>query len=324
MFFTILWIIIGMILLVKGADFLVKGAAAIAKKFGLSEMMIGLTIVAIGTSLPEVFITLTSAVQGRSDLIIGNAIGSCICNFLLVVGLAAVIKPIRVDNRIIKSHIPIGICAMLMLFVLGNSGFMGEPGFISKTGGIILLVATALYILYTIFEEKNRKDNETPEEKAKEKKEEKAEHTAPWKVILYIVLGILGLKYGADLVVDNAVTIAEGLGWSEAFISMTIIAIGTALPEIVTAIMASIRSEGDLILGNVAGSNILNLCLLIGIGAVISPLVFSTTFNSSITLLMVITVLIALIATWDKDNLIKRKQGIILILIYIIYLMKLS
>lgn len=324
MFFTILWIIIGMLLLVKGADFLVKGAAAIAKKFGLSEMMIGLTIVAIGTSLPEIFITVTSAIQGRSDLIIGNAIGSCICNFLFVIGLAAVIKPIRVDKRIIKSHIPIGVFSMLLLFVLGNSGFMGEPGYISRVGGVILLIVTALYILFTILEEKNRKEHETPEEKAKEEKEEKAEHTPPWKVVLYIIVGIIGLKYGADLVVDHAVIIAEGLEWSEAFISMTVIAIGTALPEIVTGIMASIRSESDLILGNVSGSNVLNLCLLIGIGAVISPLVFSITFNSSITLLMVVTILIALIATWDKDNLIKRKQGIILILIYIIYLMKLS
>lgn len=320
LFLEILLIVIGFVLLVKGADYLVRAAASIAKKFGLSEMIIGLTIVAIGTSLPEVFITIKSSFEGRSDLIIGNAIGSSICNFLLVIGLASVVKPIKVDERIIKTHIPIGIASMILLIILGNTNKINDIAIITKWQGVVLLICTIAYVIYTIYEEKFTKkcsiNDDTEEHKVKEEK-------SFMKILLYMTLGILGLKFGSDFVVDNAIFIAERFGLSESVISMTIIACGTALPEIVTGIMASWEGESDLILGNIAGSNILNLCLLIGIGAVINPLIFSPDYIRSIMLLIIITVVVKLIAIINKDSKINRTQGLILILIYVMYIINL-
>ena len=317
-----LWLILlGFILLVKGADYLVQGAAGIAKKFHLSEMIIGLTIVAIGTSTPEIFITIKSSLEGRADLIIGNAIGSCICNFLLVIGIAAVIRPLKIDARISKVHIPIGIGAMFLLLVLGNTATVDGHYAVTRVQGILLLVCTAGYIIYTIIEEKMLIDKEGVQEKIETTSEIK-ERTMG-RIILYIALGVLGLKYGSDFVVDNAVAIAERFGIPEGIISMTVIACGTALPEIVTSIVASVKNESDLILGNVSGSNILNLCLLIGLGAVINPLLFSQIFNASLVLLILITVILLLISTANKDSLITRTQGILLMAIYGIYVFRL-
>lgn len=311
-----LLIIIGLILLVKGADFLVKGATGMARRLKLSEMIIGLTIVSIGTSLPEIFITIKSAIQGHSDLIIGNAVGSCICNLLLVLGLASLFRPIKLNKRILKIHIPIGIFAMILLLLLGNSP-LGEQNVIGRGDGVFLLICSLLYFIYTIFEEKREI---TQEEKNKIQKSGKMSAIT---MIIYIILGVLGLKFGSDLVVDNCVDIAERLNISQIVISMTIIAVGTALPEIVTSIIASLRDEGDIALGNIAGSNILNLCLLIGLGAVINPLSFSLEFNINIILLIIITFVIEMIIKFDKDNMITRRKGILLILIFLIYIMKL-
>ena len=282
----IIMIILGFIFLVKGADLLVKSATSIAKKFGLSEILIGLTIVALGTSLPEVFITITSAIDGHSDLIIGNAIGSCICNFLFVIGLSSLIRPVKFQKRIIRVHLPIGIFVMLLLLFLGNTEKLGEAQTITRGQGVVLLLCTLAYILYTIYEEKKAKDKEFDEKMIKDVKSK--ENSSITRIIIYMVLGILGLKFGSDFVVDNAIIIAENFGLSERFIGMTIVAIGTALPEIITGIISAKRGEADLLLGNITGSNILNLCLLIGLGAVINPLTFATDFNGSLLILILV------------------------------------
>lgn len=318
MLLEITFIIIGFIFLVKGADLLVSAATSIAKKFRLSEMIIGLTIVAIGTSLPEIFITITSSADGYSDLIIGNSIGSCICNFLLVLGIASLIKPVKFDKRIVKRHIPIGIIVMVLLLFLCNTQKLGEAQTITRGQGVILLLFTLAYIIYTIYEERKIKNEKIDEEIIKEV--ESKEKSSIVTIIIYLVLGIIGLKFGSDFVVDNSIIIAENWGLSEKFIGMTIIAIGTALPEIITGIIAARRDETDLLLGNITGSNILNLCLLIGLGAVINPLIYSTNFNSSIIFLIAITVLLWLIATINKKSQINRSRGIVLIIIYIVYI----
>lgn len=319
MLLEIVFIIIGFVLLVKGADLLVKAATSIAKKFGLSEMLIGLTIVAIGTSLPEVFITITSAIDGHSDLIIGNAIGSCICNFLLVIGISALVRPVKFDRRIVKTHLPIGIAAMVLLLFLGNTTKLGETYVIYRWQGVILLLCTVAYIIYTIYEEKKLK-NKTVDDEIIKDVESKEINSIP-VIILYLILGILGLKFGSDFVVDNSILVAGRLGLSESFIGMTIVAIGTALPEIITGIIAARRNETDLLLGNITGSNILNLCLLIGLGEVINPLHFTANFNISILILIVVTILLQFIATINKNNELDRKKGIILIIVYIIYIL---
>lgn len=237
MILEILLVVVGFVFLVKGANLLVKAATSIAKKFGLSEMLIGLTIVAVGTSLPEIFITITSAIDGHSDLIIGNAIGSCICNFLLVIGITSLIKPVKFDNRIIKVHLPMGIAAMILLLFLGNTTYLGEVHVIYRWQGLILILCTIMYIIYTIYEEKKLKDKKMDEEILNEVKTK--ENYPTGTIILYLILGILGLKFGADFVVDNSVIIAENLGLSERFIGMTVVAIGTALPEIITGIISA-------------------------------------------------------------------------------------
>ncbi len=319
MIVEILLIILGFIFLVKGADLLVKAASSIAKKFGLSEMLIGLTIVALGTSLPEVFITITSAIDGYSDLIIGNAIGSCICNFLFVIGISSLIRPVKFDRRIIKVHFPISIAAMVLLLFLGNTTKLGETHIIDRWQGVVLLLCTAAYIVYTIYEEKKLKNKQKDEEIIKDVEEKEVKSI--WLIIIYFVLGILGLKFGSDFVVDNAVSIAGRLGLSESFIGMTVVAIGTALPEIITGIIAARKNETDLLLGNITGSNILNLCLLIGVGAIINPLTFTSNFNISVLMLIAITVYLQFIAKINKNNELDKKRGTLLIIVYIIYIL---
>lgn len=318
MILEILLVVVGFVFLVKGADLLVKAATSIAKKFGLSEMLIGLTIVAVGTSLPEIFITITSAIDGHSDLIIGNAIGSCICNFLLVIGITSLIKPVKFDNRIIKVHLPMGIAAMILLLFLGNTTYLGEVHVIYRWQGLILILCTIMYIIYTIYEEKKLKDKKMDEEILNEVKTK--ENYPTGTIILYLILGILGLKFGADFVVDNSVIIAENLGLSERFIGMTVVAIGTALPEIITGIISARKNNTDLLLGNISGSNILNLCLLIGLGALINPLVFATDFNESILILIVVTMFLQLMATLNPKKELSRGVGLLLILVQIIYI----
>ena len=318
MILEIILVVIGFALLIKGADLLVKAAISIAKRFGLSEMLIGLTIVAVGTSLPEIFITITSAIDGHSDLIIGNAIGSCICNFLLVIGITSLIKPVKFDTRIIKVHLPIGIIAMLLLLYLGNTNKLGEIHVIYRWQGIILLLFTVLYIIYTIYEDKKIKDKKMDEEIIKEVKSK--ENYPVGTIIIYMILGVLGLKFGSDFVVDNSVIIATKLGLSERFIGMTIVAAGTALPEIMTGIISARKGETDLLLGNISGSNIVNLCLLIGLGASISPLLFATDFNESLLILIAITMFLQLIAALSPKKILNRKWGFSLIIVYIIYI----
>lgn len=311
-------IIVGFIFLVKGADLLVKAATSIAKKFGLSEMLIGLTIVAVGTSLPEIFITITSSAEGHSDLIIGNAIGSCICNFLLVIGISSIIRPVKFDKRIVNKHLPIGIAAMILLLFLGNTNKVGDNHIITRGQGVILLFCTLAYIIFTIYEERAIKDKKIDEEIIKdvESKEEKS----IFKIAIFLIVGILGLKFGSDFVVNNSISIATKLGLSEKFIGMTIVAIGTALPEIITGIIAGRKNETDLLIGNLTGSNILNLCLLIGLGAVINPLTFISDFNRSIIVLIVITYFLQWIARKNKKNELNRKVGIFMMIIYFIYM----
>ena len=300
--------------MVKGADLLLKSAISIAKKFGLSEMLIGLTIVAIGTSLPEIFITITSSIDGYSDLIIGNAIGSCICNFLLVMGISAIITPVNLDRRIVRTHLPIAIAIMILVLILGNSNKYE----ITRWQGFILLLFSVIYIVYTVYEERKIKDKKI-EKEIMEEVESKEYYSTP-TIIIYLILGLFGLKFGSDFVVDNSILVAQMMGLSEKFIGMTIVAVGTALPEIITGIIAARRNETDLLLGNITGSNILNLCLLIGLGAVINPLKTATDFNNSILILIAITVFLQLIAIINKKSSLNKEHGFFLIFLYAIYI----
>ena len=305
---NIFLMIIGFALLIKGADFLVKGATGVANKFHLSQLLIGIVIVGIGTSLPEIIITIKSAIEGKSDILIGNGIGSSICNILLVVGIAAICRPIKIDKKIIKVHLPISILSVILLGILCNLG----NNKIDTPQAIILLIFTIGYVIFTTIEGKESDNIEAEKD-----------NIPIWKIGLYIILGIIFLKYGADLVVDSATEIARHLNISEAIIGMTIIAVGTTLPEIITSVVASKNKESELAIGNVIGSNIFNICLIPAIGGTIGTVDYDTVFNISLLFLIFVTVEIIIAQNIKKKNIISRKNGIALSSLYILYTLKL-
>ena len=320
MILEILFIIIGFIFLIKGADFLVKVATTIAKKFNLSEILIGLTIVAIGTSLPEIFITITSSIEKHSDLIIANSIGSCICNFLFVLGVSSLIKPIKLEKRIVKAHLLISIFIMLLILFLGNMNRTDDIGIIEMPQGIILILFAYFYIIYTIYEENKIKNNKLDKEIIEEVENIEIKEQSFLIIFFYIIIGLLGLKFGSDFVVNNSIVLAKNLGFSESFIGITIVAIGTTLPEIVTGIVSAKKGKTDLLFGNIIGSNIINLCLLIGIGAIINPLIFNIEFNRSLAILIGITIVLQLIGLYNKKRQISKITGGIFVFIYVLYI----
>ena len=244
--------------------------------------------------------------------------GSCICNLLLVIGITSVIRPVKVENRIIKRHIPIGLAAMVFLLFISNLYSDGVNSIIYRWQGILLLLFALWYIMYTIYEERKMKDKQYDEEIIEEVKTKESKAKSIITNLAYFILGILGLRFGSEFVVDNAVIIAEKLGLSEQFIGITIISIGTSLPEIITGITVARKGNTDIILGNIIGSNILNLCLLVGIGSIISPIIYEVSFNSSVLFLIAMTMFIQLLM--NKDNQVSRKNGIVLIIIYIFYI----
>lgn len=308
MLFELMLMIIGFILLIKGADFVVKGASHIAKRFHLSEMLIGIVIVGIGTSLPEIIVTVKSSLTGNPDIIIGNSIGSCICNLLLVIGIASVCHPLKLDNRILQVHLPVSVFSILMLAIFCNFG--AGNYIISQTEAWILMIFATIYIIYTVYEGKEEieEDNNVETEKV----------TFIW-ILIYLILGVLGLKFGADFVVDGAVAIAELFGVSESIISMTIVSLGTSLPEIVTCIIATIKKESDLAIGNVIGSNIFNICLLPAVGAMITPIHYDLGFNRSLLFLLMITTYLLIFDLFKNRRLISRNHGVIFILLFCLY-----
>ena len=240
MLFDILLIVIGFIFLVLGADVLVKGCSNIAKKFHIPEVIIGLTIVAIGTSMPEIIITIDSAVAGHADLIIGNAIGSNLCNILLILGLISLIRPVEIENETKRIHIPAAIISTILVMIIGN-GLLGTGKFIiTKIEGFILLGLSIIYFSLPIVTAiKDIKKTQCKEETENNK-------ISTIKAIINIILGIILLKYGSDFVVDNSIKLAEEFNVSQRVIGLTIIAIGTALPELITSIVASIKKDTDM------------------------------------------------------------------------------
>ena len=237
---AIIFIILGFILLIKGADYLVIGTSNIAKKFHIKEIIIGLTIVSIGTSMPELFISITSAYHGYSDISLGNVIGSNLCNLLLILGIAAIIKPISFKEETIKYEIPLCLFFTIMFLFLCNM-----HNSLSLIEGITLIILFLLFISYTIYISLNNIEN-TP----------KLEQINIFKNILFTILGIIFLKIGGNITIKNSLIIAYHCGLSEKIIGLTILAIGTSLPELITSIIASIRGNSDIAIGNIIGSNI--------------------------------------------------------------------
>lgn len=344
----ILIIIVGFLFLLVGADLLVKGSSNIAIKFHIPEMIIGLTIVALGTSAPELIITITSAINGSADLIIGNAIGSNLCNLLLILGIMALIRPILIDKDAKKIHIPICLLASLIILFMELTQIFSSHLYLDRLDGFILIILFLMYFSYPIiFEVKkikylyknssnvkthdgnstkisnNKKGNNNKYKSADSCKTLSNNTINVWSSILSIILGVVLLKYGGDFVVDYSTKIAKYFNISERVIGLTILAIGTAIPELVTSIIATIKKDTDLAVGNLVGSCVLNLLLVLGVGSIITPLSFSTEFTNNLILLCFSTFLIWLFNFIGTKNTITRFKGIMLLLIFSTYMFSL-
>ena len=260
-----LLLLIGFVLLVKGADVFVEGSSSIAKLLKVPTIVIGLTIVAFGTSAPEAAVSITASIHGSNEIAIGNVIGSNMFNLLVVIGICAVIAPIQVDKGILKKEMPFSILLTLVLFLLAGGMFLSrDTGFvIGQLDGVILLILFIAYVVYMVISAmKNPRQSSEDEEKP----------LSPLRSIIYVVGGVIAVIAGGQLVVDNATLIAKAFGLSETFIGLTIVAMGTSLPELVTSIVAARKGENDLAIGNVVGSNIFNILLIIGAAATITPI----------------------------------------------------
>lgn len=253
----ICFIVLGFVLLIIGADALVKGSSNLAKKFHIPEVIIGLTIVCIGTSMPELIITISSATKGYTDLIIGNAIGSNLCNLLLILGIAAILKPVKIEKDIKNIHLPIAVFSSIVLLILGNISIGSGKFILGRLEGIILLVLFLIYFSYPILIAV--KDII----KVEHQKRKPRKDISVIKSLFLILIGIIMLKYGGDFVVDTCENIAIRFGISERIIGLTIVAIGTALPELVTTIIATLEKDTSLAVGNLIGSCMLNSWLIL-------------------------------------------------------------
>lgn len=309
MFLSVVLIIIGFVLLIVGADVLVDGSSGIAKKFHIPEIIIGLTIVSIGTSMPELFVSITSALDGYSDMAIGNIIGSNLCNLLLILGLSATIKPVIFQKETRLYEIPMCLLVTIVLMYFCNS-----QGGISRLEAVILLVLFCAFIGYTIYMGRKESKKEIVEIQTEEKK------NSILKNIVFVLLGIFSLKFGGDLVVDNAVNVARYFNWSEKLISLTILAVGTSLPELVTSVTAAVKGNSDIAIGNIIGSNIFNILLIIGVSAFITPITYNFSYNFDFSVLIASSIILAIFPFIPPKDKMSRFNGIVYLFIYVAYL----
>lgn len=299
---NILLLIVGFVLLIKGADFFVDGSSSVAKLLKVPSVVIGLTIVAMGTSAPEAAVSITAGVAGSNEVALSNVVGSNIFNMLVVVGVCAIIKEFDLDKTILKRDFPVNIVSSVILLVIMLVGSI-----IGRIDGIIMLLLMIAYIAWLVVSAIKNREESTDDIKT----------LSPFVSIVCIVGGLAAIILGGDLVVDNATAIAKAVGWSETFIGLTIVAIGTSLPELVTSIVASKKGENGLALGNVVGSNIFNIMFILGLSSSISPIpVDSRAIKNCILLLVMTTAMYILCASRKKLG---RIAGISMVSLYALY-----
>lgn len=308
---TVLFLLLGFAFLIKGADFMVEGASSLAKRWGISPLVIGLTVVAFGTSAPELIVSVLSSLNGSSDIAVGNVLGSNIANILLILGVAAIITPLGVSKGTVWKEIPLSLLAILVLGVIGNDVLIdgGTLSSVSRIDGLILLAFFIIFLYYTYGISKVQGDNA-----ASEIKERKALIS-----VGMVALGLLGLIFGGKWVVDSAIEIATGFGLSEQLVGLTIVAVGTSLPELVTSAVAAYKKNVDIAVGNVVGSNLFNVFFVLGTSAVINPLNFNTTLNLDIGVAVFASLLLFVFMFLGKKHHLERFQGVFFILTYVAY-----
>ncbi len=314
---SLLAIVVGFGLLVGGANLLVDGACRLAARFGMPERVAGLTVVAIGTSLPELVVSITSAAAGHADMAFGNVVGSCLANLLLILGLSAVIAPVALSRGTIRFEIPVSVAACALLALLANTG-----GEVTRFEGVVLLLAFAAFLVRTtqmgLKEGADEKDAGS-REGAGEQAAGGRRPSVAWALWL-VVAGAVMLKVGADLVVDNATLVASAAGISERVIGITVVALGTCLPELVTSVVAALRGNSDIAVGNVTGSNIANLLLVMGGPALFSSIPYDAAYNLDLALVAVFSLALVGFCYVGRRHEMSRVNGVIFVVLYAAYI----
>ncbi len=307
----LLLLAVGFCLLMKGADWFVEGASALADKFGIPQLIIGLTIVAIGTSLPEAAVSISAALKGSAEITIGNVVGSNILNILIILGLTSVIRAVPVQKSTVRYEIPFVILVTVILAALGL-----PDNTVGRVDGVILWALMAGYLIYLL---KMAKKGTEPEELEKGKK------LRLWQMLLMVAAGAAMIVLGSDVTVDAATALAKIFGMSERFIGLTIVALGTSLPELVTSVTAAVKGKSDIAIGNIVGSNIFNILFVVGTAAVITPVPYSANFTADSVIAIAAAVLLLLCVV--KNKRLARAAGILMLAGYagyFVYLLRFS
>lgn len=317
MLLNTLLIVIGFIILIAGADALVRGAASLASKLRISPLIIGLTVVSFGTSAPELTVNILAALNGSPDLAIGNVVGSNIANILLVLGVTAVIVPLTVKSSTVWREIPLALFSVILLFIMGNDSLIDGLAFnaLTRTDGIVLM-SLLIVFMYYIFGMAKKERSGAP--KAVEEDEIK-QYTVPVS-LLFTLAGLIGLVIGGRVLVDSAVAIAQAAGLSEALIGLTIIGIGTSLPELATSVVAAIKKQADIAIGNVVGSNIFNVFWVLGTTSAILQLPFSSDINTDVLVSIGATLLLFIFMFTGGRRRLVRWEGAMFLTLYAGYL----
>ena len=304
---NILLLLVGLGLVVLGADWLVNGASSIARRAGISEFVIGLTIVGFGTSCPELVVSLSGAIEGNSDISVGNVVGSNIFNVLFILGLTAMVLPVGMTDKNRRIDIPITLGVTILLIILGITGSMSGP-VISRWEGVLMLLVFSAYLFYCFKSDSKDEFSETQQATL-----------SITKSIALTLTGLAGLIFGGDLFVDSATALARQIGVSDKFIAVTILAGGTSLPELTTSLVAAIKGKEQLALGNILGSNVFNAMMILGLSSVITPLSFASMTIVDIITLVLSAVLLLIWAYTGRKNRIDRREGAAMLLCYVAY-----
>jgi cation:H+ antiporter len=310
MLIQILLLILGLVLLLKGADWFVDGASALAQRYNVSNLTIGLTVVAFGTSAPELVVNSFASFQEHQEIVFGNVLGSNIFNLFMILGIAGLITPLSVQSSTVWKEIPMSLLALIILFVLTNDFFSGGTHILSRIDALILLALFGLFIFYIYRQMKT--DTATPEVAHK--------NLSTLKMWIFIIIGMGSLVYGGNLVVDNAVMLATSLGVSEKIIGLTIIAAGTSLPELATSVMAALKKNIDIAVGNIIGSNIFNILLILSVSSLVRPIGFNIKFNFDLYLIAGGTIFLFIAMFTGEKKKLDRWEAAILLAVFVGYM----
>ncbi len=324
MVIIIILFIFGFIFLIKGADIMIEGSSSLARKYGISNFIIGLTIVAFGTSAPEFTISVLASLRGSTGIALGNIIGSNISNTLLILGVSAIIYPLWVKKSTVNREIPFSLLSIIAVGILVNDFLIDHtpPSGLTRIDGLILILFFSIFVYYTFGMLKTKENifqktvNEFTEKEPKEYR--------LWISIFMIIIGLIGLGFGGQLIVDNSIKLAHIFGLSEALVGLTIIALGTSLPELAASAIAAHKKQADIAVGNIIGSNIFNFLLVLGATSIITPIGFNEYLNMDLMILFLVTILLLFLIYIGKKNVLGRWEGATLLILYIAYIIFLA